>query len=137
MMIRLTYISSAKQGVDDYAAMKILSASRANNRRDGLTGLLLFDGVRFLQALEGDPKVVNATYERIKADPRHRACVQLGRADITERAFGDWDMAWRRLVQAGEGVSLSDTVDKMVAQVPDANTRALFSSFAKFERAIV
>jgi hypothetical protein len=133
-MIRLTYISSARPGIDDAAADAILARSRINNARTGLTGLLLYDGVRFLQALEGEEAALTATVTRIKADPRHRAFVELSRIPIETRAFGKWDMAWRRVSDLGEGATLTETVARLVAQVPDASTRALFAGFSQIRR---
>ena len=133
-MIRLTYLSTARPSVDEHATAAILAASRRNNRVDGLTGLLLFDGRRFLQALEGQEEAVLRAFKRITADPRHYACVELSRKPVRTRAFADWNMAWRRLAEVDTSTSLGDTVDRMVAQVEDVNTRALFSSFARVER---
>ncbi len=133
-MIRLTYISTARADLDDAASAALLATSQRNNRRVGLTGLLLFDGVRFLQALEGEESALLATFARIKADPRHRACVELGRADVDARGFGEWDMAWHRVATGGARETLVETVDRLVAQVPDPNTRALFMSFARLDR---
>jgi hypothetical protein len=133
-MIRLTYISTAPRETSDAAVDAILTASRRNNSKVGVTGLLLFDGKRFLQVLEGYEAAVLATYMRIKADPRHRACVELGRAEITERAFGAWDMAWRRLNEGADGVTLAQAVDAMVGQVEDRSLRALFEGFARIDR---
>ncbi len=133
-MIRLTYISTARGDLDEIAIAALLAASRCHNQRTGLSGLLLYDGVRFLQALEGEAEPLLATFARIKADPRHRACVELGRAEVAERAFGDWDMAWQQVATAGSRGTLVDTVDRLVAQVPDPNTRALFTSFARLDR---
>jgi len=133
-MIRLTYISSARSGLDEAATAAVLASSRRNNRRAGLTGLLLFDGVRFLQALEGEAEPLLATFARIKADPRHRACVELGRAEIDARGFGEWDMAWRRVDTAESRATLVETIDRLVAQVPDPSTRALFTGFARLDR---
>jgi hypothetical protein len=53
-VFQLTYISTAKAGIGDADIEAILGVSRVNNARDGITGLLVHDGVRFLQALEGD-----------------------------------------------------------------------------------
>lgn len=133
-MIRLTYISTTRGNLDAAATAALLAASQRNNRRVGLTGLLLFDGVRFLQALEGDEAPLLATFARIKADPRHRACVELGRAEVETRGFGDWDMAWQRVDAGVSRETLVETVDRLVAQVPDPNTRALFMSFARIDR---
>lgn len=133
-MIRLTYISTARHGLDEAATAALLATSQRNNRRAGLTGLLLYDGVRFLQALEGEAEPLLATFARIKADPRHRACVELGRTEIDARGFGEWDMAWRRVDSVGSRGTLVDAIDRLVARVPDPNTRALFTSFARLDR---
>ena len=47
---QLVYISTATPGTAVDPA-PILTASRRNNARDRITGLLWFDGKRFLQAL--------------------------------------------------------------------------------------
>jgi hypothetical protein len=133
-MIRLTYISSAARDLRPEAIDDILAASRRNNRRDRITGLLLHDGRRFLQVLEGTVPSVEAAYARILKDTRHRACVKLDERAVETRMFGEWDMACRRLDATADGSTLSETVDRMVAQVPEPNVRALFESFARIDR---
>ena len=133
-MIRLTYISTAVRDLRAEAIEDILKASRRNNRRDRVTGLLLHDGRRFLQVLEGAAPFVEAAYARILKDPRHRACVKLDERAVEARVFGEWDMACRRLDATGDASTLSQTVDRMVAQVPEPNVRALFESFARIDR---
>jgi hypothetical protein len=131
MMRQLTYISTAAPGIEEPDIAAILKVSRQNNARDGITGLLIFDGKRFLQALEGPGPLVEAAFQRIKADPRHRAPVQLSVRETASAEFGHWDMACQRVDARDSNGSLSATVDALVAQVPDANTRALFSGFAR------
>lgn len=91
---QLLYIStvSPTQQVDLAA---ILDLSRRNNRLAQITGLLMFNGKRFLQVLEGPPAAISATYARIAADRRHRAPVLLARKQIAEREFGDWSMGYQ------------------------------------------
>ncbi|PZO80151.1 MAG: activator of photopigment and puc with BLUF domain protein [Sphingomonas hengshuiensis] len=91
-MLQLIYVSTARPGVA-IDLDRILSCSRRNNRRDGITGLLHANGRRFLQALEGDVAHVEAAYARISADPRHFALVVLSRRMVTAREFGGWAMA--------------------------------------------
>jgi|KBSSwiStaDraftv2_1062776.scaffolds.fasta_scaffold278924_2 hypothetical protein len=133
-MFQLVYISSALRTVtaDDVSA--ILAVSRRNNARNGLTGLLIHDGVRFLQALEGERDAVEARIEVIRADPRHRALVVLSQREIAAREFGSWAMADRAVQRVMGDLTLADTVDALVADVPDANTRELFRGFARIER---
>jgi hypothetical protein len=133
-MYQLTYISTAHPGIGEGDIDAILASSRKHNSRNGVTGILVYDGKRFLQALEGEQAAVEATYLRIKADPRHRAAVQLSLRDVDAREFGTWDMAAHRSSAKAGDRGIIDDVDAMVASVPDANTRALFSSFARLKR---
>jgi hypothetical protein len=45
---------------------QILETSRRNNARDGLSGLLLLGGRRFLQVLEGPKDALDQAYARIR-----------------------------------------------------------------------
>ena len=133
-MHQLTYISTARAALGEAEIDVILASSRRHNNRNGVTGILVYDGKRFLQALEGERDAVETTYLRIKADPRHRAAVQLSLRDIEKREFGRWEMAAHRSSYVATGGTIADDVDTLVADVPDANTRALFSSFARLIR---
>jgi hypothetical protein len=133
-MYQLAYISTATAGLSSEGVRDILRASRANNFRAGLTGLLLYDGYRFLQALEGDHARVMAAYERIKTDPRHRALVLLSSRGIQVRAFGGWAMAAQQ-VDVAAGRTVADMVDTMTETVADKSMQALFRSFARVRQA--
>ena len=133
-MRQLTYISTATREILPSDIDGILAAARRKNELAGIKGLLLFDGRRFLQALEGEESQVGATFERIKGDDRHRAIVVLSSRAIAARQFGDWAMAWHRVDPAAGGRTLVDSVDALVANVSDANTRELFRGFARIER---
>lgn len=130
-MIQIVYISTARGAVGHERA-NILAASRRNNARNGITGLLFDDGVRFLQVLEGDAEKVDATFQRIKADPRHRAVVVLSRRPIDAREFGDWAMA--SLGQGAEATEVLGRVGRLVTRA-SANVRATFENFARIRRA--
>ena len=132
-MYQLTYISTARPGANDQLA-DILAIARRSNRLTGITGLLIADGKRFLQALEGEGSIIEEAFNRIKNDPRHFAVVMLSMREITRREFGEWEMACNQVGMVRDGLSLSETVDALVAQVPDKNTQALFSSFARIDR---
>ncbi len=133
-MLQLTYISSALRTVDHREVDAILGTSRRNNGAAGVTGLLLYDGRRFLQALEGDALLVNQTYERIKADPRHRGIVLLSSKDVATRSFGDWSMAGQKVAEA-QGSDIATLVDQLTANVDDANVRETFRGFARVRAA--
>ena len=128
-MIQLCYISTIRSGVDLDAVDAVLAASRRNNAADRITGLLLFNGKRFLQILEGAAPMVEVTYARVLRDPRHFAIVRLSDRRIDEREFGRWDMAFERLpAETGQQAML----DKVTAMTRTASpsVKALFTSYA-------
>lgn len=129
-MFQLVYVSTARTGAP-VDLPGILLASRTNNRRDGVTGLLYFDGSRFLQALEGPQASVKAVFDRISADDRHCGIVVLSTRDIEEREFGDWAMAHRL---TGEEASLLARLDWLLANA-SPHVRGVFESFARLSRA--
>jgi hypothetical protein len=124
---QIVYISTARTDPDAAMLDSILSASRRNNRRDGLTGLLVVGGRRFLQVLEGPRELCDRTYERIRGDQRHFALVQLSRKLISERCFSDWDMGFE---QVGD-VPLPEMVGRLTERVGDPSLRAQFQGFAE------
>lgn len=73
---------------------EILTVSRVNNARDGVTGGLLFSEGCFAQVLEGPLDAVEAVFERIQCDARHCEVVVLQSGPITKRDFPDWSMAF-------------------------------------------
>ena len=125
-MEQIIYISTAREEPDAATIDSILATSRRNNRRDGLTGLLVVGGRRFLQVLEGPRAQCDAAYVRIRADQRHFALVQLSRRLITERSFGHWDMGYEQT-----RASLTEVVEEMTQRVRDPYLQAQFRSFAE------
>lgn len=127
-MEQLIYISTSRSPFhvpeDEVAA--ILDVSRRNNARDGLTGLLAVAGRRFLQLLEGPAPLLTAAYDRIQADPRHFALVQLSRRPIAARSFPDWQMGYDPT-----GVGLTGKIDALLETVSDPLLRAEFRGFAE------
>ncbi len=130
-MRQLVYISSVKRQVKaDPAA--ILAQSRRNNARARVTGFLFFDGKRFLQALEGEDAVVDATFTRIQQDERHHALVILSNREIATREFGEWAMAYSAPGEEnGEALA---RIQRLTANA-DPVVRATFEGFAKVRRA--
>ena len=129
-MHQLLYISTVSPGAT-IAIDDILRASQRNNARDGITGLLFYNGKRFLQALEGSDEAIARTIGRIRADPRHRAIVILSERTVATREFGNWAMAD---ASAGdEGEMLARVADLVSRASP--TVRATFNSYARIRRA--
>lgn len=128
-MHQLVYISTCRGEVSPELLRDILRVSRINNERDGVTGLLVSGGTRFLQALEGPERAVIETYGRILQDKRHFACVVLASRDVSARAFGEWSMAFNPGSRASD-VTLSQTIHEMTEGLTDHNLKAEFRAFA-------
>lgn len=72
--------------------LSILTSSKRNNARVGVTGALCMTNGIFLQQLEGDRTEVSLLYHRILLDPRHRDPAILDFTEIASRKFTKWSM---------------------------------------------
>lgn len=97
MVFQIAYMSAAKPGLAEAEMHDILRASSKNNRRDGLSGMLLLLDGTFFQVLEGDRETVERTYSRISADRRHSALLRVLERDREERDFPNWTMGFEKL----------------------------------------
>ncbi|WP_085905568.1 BLUF domain-containing protein [Kiloniella majae] len=89
----LLYVSKRNQDVA-CAVDEILDVARRNNERLDITGALLFSGYNFVQVLEGDRTKLNDLYRGIEKDQRHKDVEICYVADIGERFFPNWRMAY-------------------------------------------
>ena len=74
------------------AIEQIIAGSRRRNEASGITGALMFSSGVFIQVLEGPVGAVEATFERICLDLRHRHVRLLELAIAEERVFAEWAM---------------------------------------------
>lgn len=93
-MVHLIYVSRFTPVCDAAALRRILTVSRDYNTRHNITGLLCYDPEYFLQWLEGPRSAVNSLYNSITDDPRHEDVEIITYADIADRAFKQWSMAY-------------------------------------------
>lgn len=96
-MLSLIYVSTSVKLLNDEELLDILKVSRENNSSRDVTGLLLYKGGNFMQVLEGPDEVVEALYEKIKTDLRHKDVNVLSREQISNRQFPAWEMAFQNL----------------------------------------
>lgn len=76
----------------------IVRRARDANARQQLTGLLVFDGQRFCQYLEGPRRALDPMLERIQADPRHHQFVLQQHGPLpAARMFQDWAIAYAEI----------------------------------------
>lgn len=93
-MQRAIYVSAAvgSAGRSVLSIAQILGASDVNNRRDHLTGVLLYHRGQFLQVIEGARVDLDRLIRRLCADARHTNLRFLWNAPAPRR-FGTWPMA--------------------------------------------
>ncbi len=95
----IAYASEAIPGLSMDHVDDLSSAAARFNLEAGVTGVLLHDGARFLQYIEGPEDSMNIVYSRILAAGSHREIVELGRGRVSSRFFPYWSM---RLLPADE-----------------------------------
>jgi len=67
--------------------------ARARNRRESITGVLLYCNGSFLQCIEGPRAGLNRVYASICEDGRHHRISELVREPVTRREYSEWSMA--------------------------------------------
>lgn len=92
---RLIYRSHGR--ISDEQGNALLGEAQSRNLRAGITGVLIHDGERFVQVIEGGEHDVDALFQRIRHDSRHRDVQVLELALDQPRLFGAWTMASARL----------------------------------------
>ncbi len=105
-LLSITYHSAAIPGFDQGDLDDLLAASRTRNRARNVTGMLLMENGRFLQAIEGPEPAVRDLMATIAADPRHQHVRVLAEEQVASRRFPDWEMA-RGHVGEAESVPLA------------------------------
>jgi hypothetical protein len=88
----LTYTSRARLDLADEDLAAIHQTARHLNVLDGISGILLFDGARFLQIVEGTEDAIDNLVERLRMDPRHSAFEVRDERHVERRSFPDWSM---------------------------------------------
>jgi Sensors of blue-light using FAD len=93
-LFTLLYVSELARPEGELVAA-ICRQSRINNERDGITGLLVFDGLAFCQFVEGPEASITALSDRLERDPRHvkMDVLQSGRTPHARR-FPDWRLGY-------------------------------------------
>ena len=131
---QIVYISRATAPLCDDAAAALCGAAAERNRGAGITGLLLHDGARFIQAIEGDEAGLRALMARITRDPRHHAIGYVSDGAVAARQFGDWAMDYRHVHDVPAAADFLAAVKRALAGVEDPGLLAAFIGFAVIGR---
>jgi hypothetical protein len=96
-LIHCIYSSAATTEFAEHEIPELLEKTRAGNAALGITGMLLYTEGSFFQVLEGEPKRVDAVYQKISRDARHKHVTLIIREPIPARRFGEWTMGFATL----------------------------------------
>ena len=118
-MEMLFYRSTAAAGVGLDDVRNIIEASRRNNARFGISGMLVSAQGRFAQILEGPVENVETLMERIEADPRHGRITDMIRRPALGRSFPTWTMgsyavAWDQSDARPDQATLDPAIEEKV-----------------------
>ena len=96
-LIELIYTTLARGDSNMTDVQDILPSSEKNNVAISVTGLLLFDGERYIQILEGAASDVERLFDVISDDGRHKSLELIHKGNISGRSFKTWRMAYEAL----------------------------------------
>lgn len=126
----LVYCSEVMPGLTVDQIDDLTQDAAAHNRIAGVTGVLLCDGYRFLQYIEGPEDGMALTYSRILNSRSHREIVELGHGRGGVRRFPYWSMYWipveepeLRITALSEWRGLRHLRKESVFQVPTGMDR--------------
>lgn len=130
----INFVPTAVGSSIDPVITEILAQSRRNNGPRNIGGVLCYADGFFFQCLEGDRPVVEALYDRLLEDERHRNMTLLSKRPVTQRMFKLWSMKFmnvdakiRRMLQiekleSFEPHSFSDLmVERLLLELRDAS----------------
>jgi hypothetical protein len=88
----LTYTSLAALDLQADDLEAIHRTARDINALGGVTGILIYNGVNFLQVIEGAPNAIDDLVERLRRDRRHSGLEIRDEHNAKLRTFPDWSM---------------------------------------------
>jgi len=107
-LIRVVYLCSTTLGVNELEILRLLKQARIANRKQDVSGMLLYIGGCFLQTLEGDAPMVDAVSGTIFRDKPRLHLTQITREPIAEREFSEWTMGFATVDPLEAGRLLGD-----------------------------
>ena len=126
-MIQLLYISTATRDMDEADLAAIGEVANRRNARDGITGLLCFNGRNFMQWIEGERAAIDALMAKLQDDERHSGIVVMHDEPAGERAFPNWSMRVA-FVSADDATRLGE-MEELLPATLDADLRDIMLGY--------
>lgn len=93
-LYEVLYVSTMAPDAPVSVVAGIAAKARLANQQRDITGLLIFDGQRFCQQLEGTQKQVLSLIERIRLDPRHTDVNVVHHGPLAARRFKQFNLGY-------------------------------------------
>ena len=130
MIKNLIYVSNPV-GFNEKNIKNILETSNINNKKNKVTGCLIYRQDLYLQFLEGPQKELEFTYNKILSDKRHTDIHKLSENSTKRRLFTNWAMRGDPLM-----TSMWTHKDIKDGKVKKLNSNEALKLFEKFSREI-
>lgn len=132
MIRKVVYLSSAVRPFTDEELEALVEKAASNNRRDGISGVMLYRDGSVCQMIEGAPERVEALLERLRRDPRHHRITVLLDVEQSERSMPGWAMTLgeRHLLNSDARIAFDEL---MMIWPQDADSERFLRIIRSFE----
>jgi hypothetical protein len=127
-LMHVIYIGAAAPDISEQDTAELLKEARKTNRKNDVSGMMLYVGGRLLLLLEGEAHKVDAAFKEVAPKRELRAIL---REPVAEREFPDWIMGFEAVAPAEVARLLGESSefdsDTFVAHIEPQNAKTLFS----------
>jgi hypothetical protein len=128
-LIHVIYVSAASPDIAEHDTVKFLNEARKANRKNDVSGIMLYMGGCFLLLLEGEANKVDIASSEMFSDKREIRIIL--REPIAEREFPEWIMGFETVepLEAGRllGEPLLFDSASRVARIESNSAKTLLS----------
>lgn len=124
----IAYTSEAVPELSPEMLERVVARAAEFNVTAGVTGVLLFDGARFVQYIEGPEDGIAAVYGRICNATEHVVLMELGRGRSSRRLFPFWSMHMVRTEARDLTTVVAKDWDSFVLRAPAARGQRIYGT---------
>lgn len=127
-MLSVIYVSTVSGAMTNAEVEALAEQAAAFNAACGVTGMLAYNTLSFIQLLEGEDDDVLAIMRNIEADTRHNSINLIRKQERSARECPDWSMRpiFVPLTASGAASVFTGTLPETM----ELDTKILFTSFA-------
>ena len=93
----ILYISTMKIDYSNDSIKKLLEIFTSNNKKNNISGLMLYYERNIIQCIEGSKEDVYRLYNNVENDQRHFNIIKVIDEQISKRNFINWDLAFKEI----------------------------------------